>query len=219
MIALLRPLLLGFMVLLGWTAIAMAHPHVFVKAKTDVMFDAQGRIIGVRQAWRFDDAYSAFATQGLDSNHDGKLSVEELAPLAKLNIESLKEYEYFTFLGVGKDDIDFGTPRNYWVQSDGGLLTLYFELPTLKPIEVKGKPTKLEVYDPTYFVAFEFVDDTPLKLVGAPADCTFKINRPDSLDPATAAQLAQIPADQRDIPPEMMVITQTLTNGADLTCP
>lgn len=198
---------------------AQAHPHVFVKAKTDVVFDDQGRITAIRQAWRFDDAYSAYATQGLDTNHDGKLSVEELAPLAKLNMDSLNEFGYFTFLGVGKDDIDFGAPRNYWVQDDGGLLTLYFELPTAKPVETKGKDVRLDVYDPTYFVAFEFIADTPVTLAHAPAGCTLKVTRPDALDPATAAQLAQIPASQRDIPPELMVFTEALTNGADIKCP
>lgn len=209
--------------LLTLVTTALAHPHVFVKAKTDVVFDSQGRIIAIRQAWRFDDAYSAFATQGLPHTPDGSMTRETLAPLAKLNMDSLKEYAYFTFLDVGKDDLDFQDPKkeSYWLQWDDGLLTLYFELPTLKPIEIKGKPTRVEVYDPTYFVDFEFVDDkdTPVRLINAPAGCTLKITRPEALDPAIAAELAQIPADQREVPPELMVVTQTLINGADITCP
>lgn len=36
---------------------ASAHPHVFIDAKADVVFDDQGRITAIRNVWRFDDAY------------------------------------------------------------------------------------------------------------------------------------------------------------------
>jgi hypothetical protein len=37
--------------------------------------------------------FSTFAIQGLESKEKGKFTREELAPLAKVNVESLKEYE------------------------------------------------------------------------------------------------------------------------------
>ena len=52
---------------------------------------------GIRHAWSFDDMFSTFATQGLESKEKGKFTREELAPLAKVNVESLKEFGYFTF--------------------------------------------------------------------------------------------------------------------------
>ncbi|BBE73879.1 DUF1007 family protein [Oharaeibacter diazotrophicus] len=201
------------------TVAAPAHPHVWVDAKSEVVFDKEGRITAIRQVWRFDDAYSAFASQGLDTDGDGKLSVRELKPLADLNVESLKEFGYFTFLMAGGKDRDFGKPTEYWIQDDGGLLTLYFTLPTAEPIPIKGGQAALDVYDPTYYVDFAFVDDGPVTLDGAPAGCTVDVIRPKELDPATAATLAEIPADQRDIPQDLMAVTSELTNGATLKCP
>lgn len=198
---------------------AAAHPHVWVKAKSEVVFDAKGRMTAVRHIWRFDDAYSAFASQGLDANGDGKLSVEELAPLAKINVESLKDFGYFTFLMNNGKDIDFGEPTEYWVQSDNGFLTLYFTLPTKEPVPIHDKPANLDVYDPTYFVSFTFVDDDPVTFDGAPAGCKADVVRPRDLDPATAATLAAIPAEQRAISQELMNVTEDLINGATLTCP
>ena len=51
----------------------------------------------MRHAWAFDDMYSMFATQGLESKEKGKFTRDELAPLAKVNVESLKEFDYFTY--------------------------------------------------------------------------------------------------------------------------
>lgn len=202
---------------------ALAHPHVWVDAKAEVVFDGSGNIVAIRNIWRFDEAYSAFASQGLDTNHDGKLSAKELQPLAKINVDSMLDYAYFTFItSVDGKDIDFNKPTEYWLQSDAdGQLTLFFTLPTKGPVPVKGGRTRLEIYDPTYFVAFTMIadKDKPVTLDGGPLACTVKPFRPEGLDAATAATLAAIPADQRQIPAELQLVTDGLTNGADITCP
>ena len=64
---------------------------------TELVYAPDGTITGVRHHWAFDDMFSAFATQGLESKEKGKFTREELAPLAKVNVESLKEYDYFTY--------------------------------------------------------------------------------------------------------------------------
>ena len=47
-----------------------AHPHVWVAAREKVLFSPDGKIIGFRHVWTFDEMYSAFATEGLGK--DGK---------------------------------------------------------------------------------------------------------------------------------------------------
>ena len=205
----------------GLTATAQAHPHVFVDAKAELVFDGAGNITAVRNIWRFDEAYSAFASQGLDADGDGKLSAKELAPLAKLNVDSMVDYAYFTFItGAGGEDIDFGKPTEYWLQDDGGRLILFFTLPTKAPVKAAGK-TRLEIYDPTFFVAFRMIDDKdgPVALDGAPAACAAKAFRPPDLDPAAAAALAAVPADQRELPAALQMFANDQTNGADISCP
>ena len=51
--------------------------------------------------WRFDEGFSAYALQGLDTDRDGKYSADELAPLARENVELLKDFDFFTSLSVG----------------------------------------------------------------------------------------------------------------------
>src|SRR6187402_1997470 len=95
-----RGLLLALIALLALALPAVAHPHVFVTVNAELIFDAEGRIKAVGNVWQFDDAFSAFATEGLDADGDGKLGDAELQPLAKINVESLLEFGYFTFLTV-----------------------------------------------------------------------------------------------------------------------
>jgi len=156
--------------------LAEAHPHVWVTAKSELVYSPDGKLTAIRHAWTFDDMFSAFAAQGLDKNGDGKLSREELQDLAKENVESLKEFAYFTASKKGEKALEFDDPTEYWLESDDkGLLTLHFTLP------VKSGPTgsvAIDIYDPTYFVSFALAEGTPVALVGAPAGCSVETKAP-----------------------------------------
>ncbi|WP_334176932.1 DUF1007 family protein [Pseudoxanthobacter sp.] len=209
---------------------AVAHPHVFVEAREDLVFDAEGRITAVRAVWRFDDGFSAFATQGLDANGDGELSQQELAPLAKVNVESLSEYRYFTFMDAGRERVRFAEPTQYWLNADDGRLTLFFTLPLKTPLDPAGRTVKLDVFDPNYFVAFTLTKSDPFALVPAragpdtpagvvPQGCSFSVTRPAELDPMTATTLALIPPEERDLPADLRARTEQLANTMTVTCP
>jgi ABC-type uncharacterized transport system substrate-binding protein len=195
-----------------------AHPHVFVDAKTEIVFDQSGRMSAVRNIWQFDEAFTQYAIQGLDADNDGKLSDDELKPLADVNVKSLKEYNFFTYLTVGRDAAKFLTPTEYWLEFHGGRLTLFFTLPMEKPM-VSGKHGLLEIFDPEYFVAFTFQKQDPIKLVGAPPTCTSVYHPPRELDAATMAVLAAIPADQHDLPPDLAQTASVLANHVTVSCP
>lgn len=156
-------------------SIALSHPHVAVTARGELVFK-DGVIAAIRYAWTFDEFFSEFATQGLDKDKDGKLSREELAELAKVNVESLKEMDYFTAGKSGTAKLEFGDPTDYWLEFKDRLLTLYFTLPVKKGGQKGGM--SIDMFDPTYFVAFNLAEQNPMKLVGAPANCTFVIRRP-----------------------------------------
>ena len=78
------------------SAAAYAHPHVWVTVKSELVYAPDGSVTGVRHAWTFDDMFSVFATQGIDAKKKGEFTREELAPLAEVNVSSLKEYDFFT---------------------------------------------------------------------------------------------------------------------------
>src|SRR5690606_32907097 len=93
MIRLLRATLTA-LALLAATAAAQAHPHVWVTAQSELVYAADGTITGVRHSWTFDEMFSTYALQGIETKQKGVYSREELAPLAQTNVESLKEYAF-----------------------------------------------------------------------------------------------------------------------------
>jgi ABC-type uncharacterized transport system substrate-binding protein len=205
-------------VTLALSVSARAHPHVLVDAKAEIVFDDKGEITAIRHIWQFDEAFTAFAVQGLDANNDGKLSDAELEPLAKVNVESLAEFDFFTFLTVAGKDWDFVPPSEYWLEFHNARLTLFYTLPLKTPVVVNGKAT-LEIFDPEYFVAFSLVKDSPIVLDGAPAGCKTSIRLPGELDPATAAVLGAVPADERVLPPDLRRAASVLANVITIACP
>jgi len=157
-------------------SIALSHPHVATSVKGELVFGKDGAVSGIRYAWTFDEFFSEFATQGLDTNKDGVLSREELAELAKVNVETLQESDYFTFGKSGEGKLAFGQPTDYWLEYKDKLLTLHFTLPVKTGAQKSG--VSLDVFDPTYFVAFSFAQDNPIKLIDPPANCSFDVRRP-----------------------------------------
>ena len=196
---------------------AVAHPHVFVDAKAEVVFDANGDITAVRHIWQFDENFTAYATLNLDANNDGKLSEDELVPLADTNMEALREYDFFTYLYEGKTKVAFEKPREYWLDFHDKRLTLFYTLPLKTPLKVKGA-AMLEVGDPEYFVAINFIKGAEIHLDGGPAGCAATYRPPRELDAQTMAILGSIPADQRDLPSDLVQAASVLSNVINIKC-
>jgi len=174
---------LAFALALG-TVPAQAHPHVWITASSELIYAPDGSVTAVRHAWTFDDMYSTYALQGLDSKTKGVFSREELAPLAQTNVESLKEFRFFTFAKADGKKLKFQEPVDYYLEYKDSLLTLYFTLPLQTPVQ--SKALAVEVFDPEFFIDFTFAEKDPVKLVGAPTGCQFKFQRPS--DGSASAQ-------------------------------
>ena len=188
-----RILLLTLLTLV-FAAPVHAHPHVWVTMKTDLVYAGDGTVTGVRHHWAFDDMFSAFATQGLASKEKGKFTREELSALAKVNVESLKEYDYFTYATADGKKVPLTDPLpDYWLDYTDSVLTLNFTLPFKTP--VKAKELKIDIYDPTIFVDFSFDKKTPVQIVGAP-QCKLDVQLPREMSFAEGKKLSEIPADQ-----------------------
>ncbi len=247
---LLRAVLVLLCMLLGQPR-AFAHPHVFVEARSKLVFDDQGYAVSVEHVFRFDDVFTAFAIQGFDKNGDGIYNREELSELAQVNVESMGEYGYFTFGDNSRVELDFtAPPEGYWLevidvpladywaikpddiaamkedQERNGtpmptsfqLLELHFTLP-LKEKTDATQPITLDVYDPTYYVDFRFSHrDGAVGIENAPGECSVERRDPPPMDAAAAYALAQIGADQRDIPPELQDAAASQVNQMIVTC-
>ena len=182
---------------------ASAHPHVWVTMRSELVYGPDGTVTGVRHAWTFDDMFSAFATQGIDSKQRNVFTREELEPLAKTNVESLKDFDYFTVARINGKKVDFlDPPSGYYLDYKDQILTLHFTLPLKTPM--KAQDVQIEISDPSYFVDFSFEKNNAVALVGAPAGCKLQVVRPEEMDPAMAAKLFQMTPDQKLDPSEYL---------------
>jgi ABC-type uncharacterized transport system substrate-binding protein len=196
---------------------ASAHPHVWVTVKSELLYAPDGSITGVRHAWTFDDMFSVFATQGLEAKKKGEFTREELAPLAKINVESLKEFDFFTNARANGSKVEFNEPlAGYYLVFDPkeSALTLHFELPLKTP--VKAKDLTIEVFDREFFVDFGLAAKDPVTLVGAPAQCKLTIGKPQEMGAALAQQLSQLGPDQRNTG---ITIGDEFANRITVKCP
>ena len=192
--------------LFGWLLVAAsvalgpvtaeAHPHVWITARSELLYAPDGMVTGVRHAWTFDDMFSTYALQGIEAKTKGAYSREELSSLAQTNVESLKEYGFFTFAKADGKKQKFQEPVDYYLEYKDTVLTLHFTLPVRTPF--KATQLVLEVFDPAFFIDFKFVDKDPVQLVGAPANCKMAFQRPND-GSASAQKLDE----------------QTFTNGGD----
>jgi ABC-type uncharacterized transport system substrate-binding protein len=155
---------------------ASAHPHVWVKAASELVYAADGTVTGVRHTWTFDDMFSTYALQGIETSTKGVYTRDELAPLAQTNVESLKEFGFFSFAKADGKKQKFNEPTDYYLEYRDAALVLHFVLPFKTPF--KARQMQLEVFDPSYFVDFQLQEKNPIKLVNAPAGCTIAIERP-----------------------------------------
>ncbi len=177
------------LLVLGFVRPASAHPHVFIEARSELVYDPSASFTGVRHHWTFDESFSTFAVQGLDSKKDGKYTREDLSDLAKTNVDSLAEFDYFSAGKSSGKKLEFGQPSDYWLEFADKKLTLHFLLPLKAP--VAGKTVTFEVYDPTYYVSFSFAEKEPVTLSAAPPACTVTMKKPPKIDTANSRTLSE----------------------------
>ncbi|HCQ50492.1 MAG TPA: DUF1007 domain-containing protein [Achromobacter sp.] len=203
---------------------ASAHPHMWIDARAVVDIDAQQRVTAVRQVWLFDEMFGAYATQGMAKGKGGALPAATLKGMADDWMKSLGEpiSHYFTRVTVGGQTATFAAPRDARVDWNPKTtrLTLSFTLPLASPMPIGAEGAQVDIYDPTYFVAYAFDEKGAVSLAGPKASaCTSDYRKPKELDWKTMQQLAAIPADPEALPDELFAITKGLTHRIEVRCP
>lgn len=166
----MRKLLAAPLLLLPFANPAHAHPHVWVEMQSSLVVNASGMVSGFKVEWTFDDGYTQVATEGLDTDGDGSFSSMELEPLTKENISSLKEYEYFTVFRQKGTRLPVGEVSEFGQVYSDGKLKLYFSVPLAQPVDPQSGSIDIKVYDPDFFIAFDYVGDQPVALEGTLAN-------------------------------------------------
>jgi nickel/cobalt exporter len=197
---------------------ALAHPHIFIDAKATVVFNDAGQVVAIRNAWTFDEAFSVWQTQGLDTNGDGITSTEEMQELADDNMVGLAEYGFYTFVGEGTETLQLkaqGEPRFDFADDRS---TLSFSVAPDEPYSIRDG-LELAINDPEYYVAITFAGPSDVTLENAPAGCAFHLDPPQTMSDDLAERLYALPPDITTLPPDLAAALRGVQGKIVVTCP
>jgi ABC-type uncharacterized transport system substrate-binding protein len=168
-----KRILIRFSVLALMVLPAAAHPHLFSTLETAVMTTADGKISGLRVRWNFDETYTQFSLEGLDVNNDGVYADDEIRPLTDENIKNLLESAYFTVAKQNGVVLAQAAVVEYGQNMIDDKLSLWFVLPFAAPVDPKAGEFMARIYDPDFFIAFDYMPEKPPKIEGQlPAGCS-----------------------------------------------
>ncbi|WP_343315641.1 DUF1007 family protein [Brucella sp. BE17] len=159
---------------------ANAHPHVFAEARLEVSVTPDGTVEKLAHVWRFDDVFSSTVLMEFDKNGDLKLDDKELIDLGHVINESIAEFKYFQTVEQDGKDVEMERPNDLAALfTDNRLLILFTSKPA-KPLKLApGHTMRFGIYDPTFYTAIDYVNDSDLVVNGLPKGCKSAIVRPD----------------------------------------
>lgn len=155
--------------------VAQAHPHAFIDVQSTLRFSSAGMVMAIEEEWFFDELYTGFVIE--DMANGKKVTPQVVNGFGARVIENLQPYDYFTSLMAGGKKVKLGTVTEYKSEMIGKRLRLRFAIPLPAPIDPVALPTKLSVYDPTYFIEMRFTDAKSIRLQDAPAVCQARLER------------------------------------------
>ncbi len=159
-----------------------AHPHVWVTTMISFVFQ-DGKLVALRQAWAFDDFFSASLIAEFDNNKDGKFDAAEQGALATKAFAALREYDYFSRVRQGGQLATIKNAENFSASLTNGLVFYGFTLPLGAPLDPATGPITAGVYDESFFVDIALDENDPVKFDGVPSGaCKYAVRE----DPADA---------------------------------
>ncbi|WP_202312990.1 DUF1007 family protein [Mesorhizobium sp. L-8-10] len=201
--------------LLTSTVPASVHPHVFAEARLEVMLNSDRTVKSLRHLWRFDDVFSSTVLMEFDKNADLKLDDAELQEIASTIHASLAEYNYFQVVTLDGKDVAMKPPPALMVNYEQDQLIVLFESEPKAPLKLTGK-VDFGVYDPTFYTAIDFTEDTNMAVADLPAGCSRSVIRPDP-DEALAQNQATL-TEQFFNDPAGTDMSKIFATKLELTC-
>lgn len=157
---------------------AEAHPHVFIDATIEVIFDAEGRAEALRIGWAYDSLFSMtyVAEQGFDPDFDGVLTAQEEAALAGFDMDWHADFAGDTYALLGDVPLGLSPPLDATAAyRDGALISTHLRRLSA-PVSPVGEDLVVQVYDPSFYTSY-LIAATPVLTGGE--GCRVQVYEPD----------------------------------------
>jgi ABC-type uncharacterized transport system substrate-binding protein len=158
---------------------AWAHPHVFVDATVEVIFDDQNRATALRIGWTYDDLFSLMIIEdrGLDPDFDTVLTEAEVAELSGFDMQWEPGYPGDTYALMAGQPLALSQPKDVTASSADGKITSTHTRSFDAPLVIGSDPLVIQVYDPTYYSSYAIVG---MPVLTGTTGCTAQVFEPDA---------------------------------------
>ncbi len=166
-------------VLLLYSSATLAHPHNWIDLRTQINIDEQGRLTGFSQHWSFDQFFSMISYAELMNEYNDEAI--GLASTAMKMVANVAPDSYLSELKVAGEVIALPVPQRYSLESvlvnGSPILVLKMKFILKEPILVKGKKITLQTFEPTYFVAMNYLSEEQVRVASNGHHCTAQLIR------------------------------------------
>lgn len=133
---------------------ALAHPHVRISVElTFVVRNAA--LHAINQRWTFDAGFRTSSLEEFDKNGNGVLDPDEFEAFRQLSIATMKRFDNFTVVWHRKLKTQFTDAAFTGFNLSAQRPAIEFSIALVKPLPL-NEPVLVDVYDPTYYSAFDF---------------------------------------------------------------
>ncbi|MDJ0859171.1 MAG: DUF1007 family protein [Dinoroseobacter sp.] len=156
-----------------------AHPHIFIDSGVTLVFDESGRLGAVRVVWAYDELYSLLTVEelGLDPDFDGVLTDAERETLSGFDMNWIEGFAGDAYLVVGGEEVPLSAPLEWSAAYEEGRIVSTHLRALEERVTVGADPVILQIYDPTYYTAYQI--SLPTRLENAPQGCVSQLFVPD----------------------------------------
>ncbi|WP_167850980.1 DUF1007 family protein [Tabrizicola caldifontis] len=212
-----RRLLLGGVVLAVGGPV-VAHPHVWIDTRIEVILNDRNEATGLRIGWTYDELYSlsVVGDMGLDPDWDGNLTPEETARLSGFDMNWDPDFPGDTYALLGETPLELSRPQDWTAGYADGKITTTHLRTFAEPVPLDTLPLVVQAYDPGYYVAYA-IPFPPV--VSGGLGCTARTFVPD-LDEAQQQLLAALSeyAPDVDLQAEFPAVGAKFAEEVRVTC-
>lgn len=160
-------------------SLSLAHPHIFIDARLELLFDDQGRAIGIRQEWLYDDLFSLLLTEEMqiDDDADGVLTEDERIILRDFVTGWPPGFDGDLVVVRDGQRVALAEPREQDVQMIQGRVLETHLRPFVRPLPV-NEAVAIQVYDPGFYTAYDLSAQIVFNGRG---DCATRVDKADIL--------------------------------------
>ncbi|MGO4851396.1 DUF1007 family protein [Phaeovulum sp. W22_SRMD_FR3] len=190
--------------ILAWAALVAApvaaHPHIFVDVTHTLLFDAEGRLTGVRARWDYDEMFTLLMVEDgkYDINGDGEVAGDEIAGFQHWDADWPADYTGDIEITLDGVPVPLAGPGDWAAEwHDGRAVSLHTRALTA-PLDLAGKVLSIRPYDKDFYVDYEVA--APPHFEGR-SDCTAEVVAPGP-NPVSQKVADAIAALSPDVTPE-----------------